>query len=71
MQEKPKQLTAEDIQVGKCYRGRGYDRFVLWISRDRKELQYDSDAVKDRDSYPRISMERFLKWAKCEVWGER
>lgn len=75
--ENRKALTADDIQVNKTYRGKnpaaaGYDRAlndrtVLYISRSRTEVQYDSSAVGDGKEYPTVPMEKFLKWASHEV----
>jgi hypothetical protein len=69
------ELKPEDIAYGKWYRGKRFregffvnnDRVVVWISPDRKEVQYDSDTVKMGQRRPVISMEKFLKWAKEEV----
>lgn len=70
-------LTANDIQVNKTYRGKNprpagrlgelNDRTVLWISPYRKTVQYDSSAVPDGRTYPKISMDTFLSWASHEV----
>ena len=67
-------LTAEDIKVGSTYRGKRFqqffnstnDRVVVWMSSDRSEVQYDSDTVSVGRRLPRVSMEQFLRWAKCE-----
>ena len=68
-------LTAEDVKVGSTYRAKRFtqfltatnDRHVVWISSDRSEVQYDSDTVAVGRRLPRVSMEKFLKWAKGEV----
>lgn len=67
----------EDVLAIKVERGKNYragifgttnnDRVVVWISPDRKEVQYDSDTVKMGQRRPVVSMEKFLKWAKEEV----
>lgn len=71
-----KELTAQDIQVGKTYRGKRYqenflgknnNRTIVWISTDRTRVQYDGDTVKLGMHYPTVDMEKFLKWAKEEV----
>lgn len=72
------ELKPEDIAYGKWYRGKRFkeigifgnvnnDRMVVWISPDRKEVQYDGDTVKIGQRRPVVSMERFLKWAREEV----
>jgi len=71
------ELKQEDIAVGKWYRAKRFnegifgninnDRVVLWISSDRKEVQYDSDTVKMGQRRPVVPMEKFLKWVKEEV----
>lgn len=72
-------MNESEIEVGKTYQakrpayslmGRN-DRYVLWISQDRTRVQYDGPAVANGRHYPKIEMERFLKWAKCEVKEER
>jgi hypothetical protein len=71
-------LTAEDIKVGAVYRGKRFqqfltttnDRVVAWISSDRSEVQYDSDTVSVGRRLPRVSMDQFLRWVKCEHVGE-
>jgi hypothetical protein len=73
-------LTSADIAVGKLYRGKrprknfwtgDYDdRVVLYIDRLRTTVQYDSVAIRDGRHYPKVTMERFLKWAKHEVSPE-
>jgi hypothetical protein len=70
-------LTAEDIKVGSTYRGKRFqqffsstnDRVVVWMSSDRSEVQYDSDTVPIGRRLPRVSMEQFLRWVKCEHKG--
>lgn len=71
-----KELTKEDIQVGKTYRGKRFlqstwgstnDRYIVYISQDKTRVQYDSDTVKNGRHYPTIDMDKFLKWAKMEV----
>lgn len=73
------ELTAKDIQVGRCYEARRHrryarlfadvwnDRQVLWINPLRTQVQYDSPTVADGRHYPRVSMEAFLKWAGRDV----
>lgn len=74
---KPGELTADDIKVQHCYEARrmqfvtsenlANDRQVLYINQSRTEVQYDSPAVKNGTSYPMVSMEKFLQWAKRDV----
>lgn len=84
MQPKPSRpaLTAEDIKVGKTYRGKNpdragsddprsgwiNDRIVLYIGPVSRKVQYDSSAVKEGSKYPSVTMEAFLKWASHEVF---
>lgn len=74
------ELTKENIQVGKTYRGKRFiknsfdytnDRYVVWISADKTKVQYDSDTVKTGRHYPTIEMDKFLKWVKMEVIPEK
>ena len=67
-------LSASDIKVGHTYEAkkpRGVfllnDRQVLHISSMGTVVQYDSPTVPGARSYPRISMEKFLKWAGKDV----
>lgn len=68
-------LTEADVKVGKTYRAKRFvqgfsgnnDRYVLWISPDRRKVQYDSDTVRRGRSYPIVGMDVFLRWAKEEV----
>jgi len=68
------ELKPEDIKIGKWYRAKRFkeglfgstnnDRLVVWISIDRKDVQYDSDTVRIGQRRPVISMEKFMKWVK-------
>ena len=61
-------MNPNEIQVGKEYRGKTpYTRYVLYISPDRTQVQYDSDSVGIGRSYPTVSMEKFARGAKEEV----
>jgi len=70
-----KHLTVGDLKVGATYRGKRFreffghnnDRIILWISKQRDRIQYDSDTVRDGRNYPTVDVEKFLKWAKEEV----
>lgn len=67
------ELRPEDIEVGIWYAGKRRDttnRLVIWISLDRKTVQYDGAAVKDGQSYPRVSIEKFLSWAGSRLGEE-
>lgn len=44
------------------------DRQILWVGLD--ELQYDSPSVKIGKPYPRISIEKFLKWAGEDITAQ-
>lgn len=74
------ELTKDDIQIGKLYRGKKPkkidgelwdDRIVLHIGRYTGNVQYDSYAVRDGRKYPTTTMEKFLKWASHEVPKEQ
>ena len=50
------------------------DRQILWMGLiyDNKEgfvdgLQYDSPSVRNGRNYPKISITKFLKWAKADI----
>ena len=66
-------LTKEDLKVGSTYRAKRHkeclgftnDRTIVWMS--DTTVQYNSDTVKIGRHYPRISIERFLRWAKEKV----
>ena len=66
-------LTKEDLKVGGVYRAKRYrewfhhnnDRIILWMR--STTLQYNSDTVKIGRNYPRIDIEKFLRWAKEKV----
>ncbi len=74
------ELTREDLKVGHCYSAKrknttGFmryinDRQILYIGRDiidGEYVQYDSPTVKNGSHYPKISVEKFLKWVKEDV----
>lgn len=79
--EKRPELKAEDLRVGATYRAKRpsryfrtstfsdtfNDRTILYISRDRGTVQYDSITVRDGRHYPTVTMEVFLKWVSHEV----
>jgi len=66
-------LTKEDLQVGGVYRAKRYrewfhhnnDRRIVWMG--DTTVQYNSDTVKIGQHYPRIDIEKFLRWAKEKV----
>jgi hypothetical protein len=71
-------LTAADLKVGhvysaKCPRVVGMfsrllnDRQIIWIDSLGFQLQYDSPTVVPGRKYPRIEVEKFLKWAGSDV----
>lgn len=58
-------ISEFDIQVGKWYRAKKRDRpdrFIIWISQDRKIIQFDGDEVRIGMHYPKRTMDQFLKW---------
>lgn len=68
-------LTVKDIRIGATYRGKtrrsndwgqSNDRTVLYIS-PLGEVQYDSDMLPNGRRYPRVTMDKFLRWAAAEV----
>lgn len=67
------ELTKNDLIRGHIYRGKRFreflgsnnDRILVWVGGD--EVQYDSDTVKDGRRYPRVPVEKFLKWADKDV----
>ncbi len=73
------ELTEKDIHAGKYYRAKnprrtldgGYnDRRIIYVSRDRRHVQYDSYTVANGRNYPIILMEKFLSWAGKEITKE-
>lgn len=69
-------LTEADIEIGKTYRAKRplkqwdeivNDRYVLYVSPRRDFVQYDSETVANGRHYPKVPMERFLKWAASEA----
>ena len=66
-------LTKEDLQVGGIYRAKRYrewlhlnnNRRIVWMG--DATVQYDSDTVRIGQHYPRIDIEKFLRWAKEKV----
>jgi hypothetical protein len=73
------QLTAADIKPHRCYEAKKpavasdgvvqfvNDRQVLWVSTFRDQVQYNSPSVKFGRHYPKVTMEKFLKWAARDV----
>ncbi len=76
----PAALTAADIKRGRLYRGKkprknvftgDYDdRVVLHIDQIGMHVQYDSYFVANGRHYPKVTMEKFLRWASHEVPNE-
>jgi len=66
-------LTKKDLRVGRTYRAKRHkeclgfsnNRTILWMG--DTTLQYNSDTVKIGRHYPRIDIEKFLKWAKERI----
>jgi hypothetical protein len=67
-------MTKDDLIVGHVYSAKrskrdffGFlnDRQIKWIGGDM--IQYDSPTVAMGRHYPKITMEKFLKWAKEDV----
>ena len=74
------ELTREDLKVGRVYCAKrprpimlGFDRLyndrqIRWMG--AFEMQYDGPTVKNGSRYPRITIEKFLKWADRDVTDE-
>lgn len=73
------ELTREDLIRGHVYRGKRYtggrdgvrpnnDRVVLHIG--NTHVQYDADTVADGRHYPKVEVDKFLRWAKADVTDE-
>ena len=67
------------LEAGKFYRGKkprrmddgGYnDRYVLYISKDGRQVQYDSPTINNGRNYPFTPTEKFLLWAGKEITSE-
>ncbi len=54
----------------RCIDGGFNDRKVLWVSENGLNVQYDSPTVEQGRHYPRVTMEKFLKWAGREITRE-
>jgi hypothetical protein len=78
---KPPALTAEQIVVGRTYRAKrptknwisgqiDNDRVVIWMDTERSIAQYDGPTVAIGRHYPKVDMEKFLKWASHEVTAD-
>ena len=70
------QLSLLDLKVGRCYRAKKpaqcdygliNDRQIKWINELGTELQYDGPSVKNGRHFPRVSVEKFMKWADRDV----
>ena len=72
------ELTASEIKVGRTYSAKRQridglfeplicDRQVLWVDSFGITVQYDSPSVKNGKNYPKVSMEKFLKWADKDI----
>jgi hypothetical protein len=58
-------LSPEEIEVGKWYRAkdkRRTPRYVLYVSPDRGDVQFDGMEVRLGQHYPHRSMDTFLRW---------
>lgn len=76
------ELKLEDLKVGQWYRAKNprevgmlfnrelNDRKILYIS-FFGEIQYDGPAVKQGAKYPKITVEKFLKWVGHELTTEQ
>ena len=69
-------LESKDLVVGKTYRAKKpkksnlfsddlNDRTILW--KGTTQVQFDGPEVKQGSKYPRLDIEKFLKWADKEV----
>jgi hypothetical protein len=73
------QVTANDVKVGRIFSAKRpsvsgdifcpvyNDRQVVHVDALGLLVQYDSPAVKLGRHYPRVPMEKFLKWAGADV----
>jgi hypothetical protein len=75
------QLDTDQIIVGRKYRAKRparnwlsgeieNDRIVLWIDSERSTVQYDSHTVGLGRHYPKVTMEKFIKWASHDVTSD-
>lgn len=70
-------MERSELKVGAVYRAKRpslnffgkvhNDRRVIWMDSLGIQLQYDSDTVPRGRHYPRIDVEKFLKWAAREL----
>lgn len=70
------ELTRDDLKKGHVYRAKRYqggkdggrpnnDRVILYLS--STHAQYDADTVRDGRHYPKVEIDKFLRWAKADV----
>ncbi|QIM66309.1 hypothetical protein A4G16_02430 [Mannheimia granulomatis] len=79
------ELTRQDLIVGHVYEAKRKqvnpyreinDRQILWIGKEfykdeyQEVVQYDSPTVRSGQNYPKVSVIKFLKWAKSDVTVE-
>jgi len=46
------------------------DRYILWISKDGRSIQYDSPTIGIGRLHPTVPIEKFLKWVGREITHE-
>ncbi len=70
------ELTADNIQANHVYSAKNHrrnghgeynDRMVIWVSPTRLYVQYDASTLGFGRRYPRVTMEKFVKWAEADV----
>lgn len=75
-------MNVDDIKIGRIYRAKKpaavgsmfqpffNDRQIIWCSYEANLVQYDSPTVLPGRNYPKVSIEKFLKWAGRDVTEE-
>jgi hypothetical protein len=75
-------MNIDDIKTGKTYRSKRpapagsifqpyfNDRQVIWCSHEANLLQYDSPSVALGRKYPKVTIDKFLKWVGKDVTDE-
>ncbi|MGV6989623.1 hypothetical protein ACWA5Z_12170 [Testudinibacter sp. P80/BLE/0925] len=79
MESTQKALTVDDLIVGHIYSakrksvdpfGLVNDRQILYIEKVLGTVQYDSPTVARGRHYPKVSIDKFLRWAKEDVTSQ-
>lgn len=59
--------AAKPARTGSVFNPVYNDRQILYINIDLDTVQYDSPTVRMNRHYPKVTVEKFLKWAGTDV----